>query len=147
MLLCNSYIGGLVGFLHELYELEAYFPDSATGDIKFEGAVVLSEGGTLIDCYSTGNVTGNSCVGGLVGYLEESLELLSTVSNSFWDIETSGQSISEGGTGKNTTEMQDITTFSDAGWNIIAVAINETNPTYIWNIVNDVTYPFLSWQS
>jgi hypothetical protein len=48
--------------------------------------------------------------------------------------------------GKNTTEMQDIATFSDAGWNIIAVALNETNPAYIWNIVNNVTHPFLSWQ-
>jgi hypothetical protein len=42
--------------------------------------------------------------------------------------------------------MQDITTFSVAGCNIIAVALNETNPTYIWNIVNNVTYPFLGWQ-
>ena len=45
-----------------------------------------------------------------------------TVSNSFWDIETSGQATSDGGTGKNTTEMQDIITFSGAGWNITAVA-------------------------
>jgi hypothetical protein len=69
-----------------------------------------------------------------------------TVSNSFWDVETSGQATSAGGMGKNTTEMQDIATFSDAGWNIIAVALNETNPAYIWNIVNNVTHPFLSWQ-
>jgi hypothetical protein len=43
--------------------------------------------------------------------------------------------------------MQDIATFSGAGWNIIAVALNQTNPTYIWNIVDHETYPFLSWQS
>jgi hypothetical protein len=48
--------------------------------------------------------------------------------------------------GKTTAQMQEFTTFSGAGWNIIAVALNETNPTYIWNIVNNVTYPFLSWQ-
>jgi len=71
-----------------------------------------------------------------------------TVSSSFWDIETSGQATSDGGTGKNTTEMQDIATFSLTGWNIIAVADpSMRNPTYIWNIVNGVTYPFLSWQS
>jgi hypothetical protein len=111
----SSYVGGLVGYLEEDYQLESYFPDSATADIKFEFAVGLSEG--------------------------------SIVSNSFWDTETSGQSASAGGVGKNTTEMQDITTFSVAGWNIIAVALNETNPAYIWNIVNNVTYPFLGWQS
>jgi hypothetical protein len=69
-----------------------------------------------------------------------------SVSNSFWDTETSGQATSDGGTGKTTAEMQDITTFSGTGWNITAVALNETNPAYIWNIVNNVTYPFLSSQ-
>jgi hypothetical protein len=87
-------------------------------------------------------VYGSIYVGGLVGR-----NWYSTVSNSFWDIETSGQSNSAGGTGKTTTEMQDIATFSGTGWNIITVALNETNPAYIWNIVNNVTYPFLSWQS
>jgi len=44
--------------------------------------------------------------------------------------------------------MQDIATFSGAVWNIIAVANPGTrNPSYTWNIVDDVTYPFLSWQS
>jgi hypothetical protein len=43
--------------------------------------------------------------------------------------------------------MQEIATFSGAGWNIINVALNETNPAYIWNIVDTETYPFLSWQS
>jgi hypothetical protein len=69
------------------------------------------------------------------------------VSDSFWDTETSGQATSDGGTGKTTAEMQDITTFSIAGWEIIAVALNETNPAHIWNIVNNVIYPFLGWQS
>jgi hypothetical protein len=43
--------------------------------------------------------------------------------------------------------MQDIATFSGAGWNIIAVANpNSRNPSYIWNIVTGQTYPFLSWE-
>jgi hypothetical protein len=61
-------------------------------------------------------------------------------------METSGQATSHGGTGKITEEMQDISTFSGAGWSIITVALNETNPAYTWNIVNNITYPFLSWQ-
>ncbi|GAG01401.1 unnamed protein product, partial [marine sediment metagenome] len=101
-----------------------------------------NEYGTVSNSYSTGSVTGENHVGGLVGLNEEG-----TVSNSFWDTETSGQSTSDGGTGKNTTKMKDIATFSGAAWDIIAVDPGSTNTTYIWNIVDTVTYPFLSWQS
>jgi hypothetical protein len=104
---------------------------------------VGANAGTVSKSYSTGSVTGYSSVGGLVGTNEGG-----TVSNSFWDTETSGQATSDGGTGKTTMEMKSIATFSDAGWNIIAVANpNTRNPAYIWNIVNGVTYPFLNWQS
>jgi len=91
--------------------------------------------------YSTGSVTGNTHVGGLVG------RNFGTVGNSFWDTQTSGQPTSSGGTGKTTVQMKDITTFSGAGWNIVAVANSSTrNIGYVWNIVDHVTYPFLSWQ-
>jgi hypothetical protein len=69
-----------------------------------------------------------------------------TASNSFWDIETSGQATSAGGTGKTTAEMKNIATFTGAMWDIVAVALDHRNPAHIWNIVNGVTYPFLSWQ-
>jgi hypothetical protein len=69
------------------------------------------------------------------------------VGNCFWDTEPSGQATSAGGTGKTTAELKNITTFTDAGWNITAVANAGTrNHSKIWNIVNGVTYPFLSWQ-
>jgi hypothetical protein len=43
--------------------------------------------------------------------------------------------------------MQDISTFTGAAWDIIAVANpGERNTSYIWNIVDGETYPFLSWQ-
>jgi hypothetical protein len=85
-------------------------------------------------------VTGLDYVGGLVGRNYQG-----TVSNSFWDTETSGQATSDGGTGKTTTEMQNTATFSGAGWNIVAVANpGDRNDSYIWNIVDDETYPFLN---
>ena len=171
----NDFIGGLVG-ANELLEgtvSNSYSTGSVTGE-EVVGSLVGRNYGTIADshsngnvtgewivgglvgtnvgnvtkCYSTGSVTDTSSVGGLVGEntFEEEPPLEGTVSNSFWDTETSGQATSDGGTGKNTTEMQDITTFSGAGWNIIAVAPGSTNTTYIWNIVNNVTYPFLSWQ-
>jgi hypothetical protein len=70
------------------------------------------------------------------------------VSKSFWDVETSGQTRSAGGTGKITTQMKNVATFSGAGWNIVAVANpGARSPSCIWNIVDGQTYPFLSWQS
>jgi hypothetical protein len=133
-------VGGLVG--ENLGTVSnSYSTSSVTGDVNVGGLVGINWG-TVSNSYSTGSVTGNSSVGGLVG-----LNHGGTVSNSFWDTETSGQATSAGGTGKTTAEMQDIATFSGAGWNIIAVASGKTNDAYTWNIVDDETYPFLSWQS
>jgi len=86
-------------------------------------------------------VTGDEHVGGLVG-----VNWVGTVSNSFWDTKSSGQAISAGGKGKTTAEMQDITTFLEAAWDIFAVAPDATNLAYTWNIVHEQTYPFLSWR-
>jgi hypothetical protein len=97
--------------------------------------------GSVTYSYATGRVTGSSQASGLVGYNQGS------ISNCLWDTETSGQTTSDGGTGKPTTQMQDIATFSGAEWNICAVAPGQTNPSYIWNIIDGKTYPFLSWQS
>jgi len=165
----NTSVGGLVGFGNGIVR-NCCSTGNVTGNWGVGGLAGSSAyGGSVTDCYSTGNVTGISAVGGLVGdncrgtvrksYSTGSVSgdedvgglvgynPYGTVSNSFWDIETSGQSYSWGGTGKNTTEMQDITTFSGAGWDITTVANPDTrNPAYIWNIVDDVTYPFLSWQ-
>jgi hypothetical protein len=58
------------------------------------------------------------------------------VSNSFWDVNTSGLSSSAGGVGKTTKEMRTKSTFTDAGWNF----------TDVWFIVENVTYPALRWQ-
>ncbi len=134
-------VGGLVGLSYQGDVSNSYSTGSVVGIERVGGFVGGNLEGTVSNSYSTGSVNGQRNVGGLVGMN------YATVRNSFWDTETSGQSTSAGGTGKNTTEMQDITTFSVVGWNIIAVGLNETNPAYTWNIVNNVTYPFLSWQS
>jgi hypothetical protein len=134
-------IGGLVGVIWFGTVSNSYSTGNVSGNTYVGGLVGASVYSTVGNSYSTGSVTGNSSVGGLVGYNIEH----GTVSNSFWDTETSGQSTSAGGIGKTTAEMQDIGTFTD--WDMIAVANPSTrNPSYIWNIVNDETYPFLSWQ-
>jgi len=131
-------VGGLVGASSGTVS-NSYSTGSVTGSTNV-GGLVGENVGTVSNSYSTGSVTGDSTVGGLVG------RNVDTVSDSFWDTLTSGQTNPDGGTGKTTAEMQNIATFSEAAWNIIAVTSGSTNPTYIWNIVDDDTYPFLSWQ-
>jgi len=128
-------VGGSVGTVSNSYATGSVIGNSSVGGlVGFNGI-----DGSVTNSYSTGSMTGDEHVGGLVGHD------MGTVSNSFWDIETSGQSNSAGGTGKAMAEMQDIATFSGAGWDIIAVAPGETNNAYTWNIIEGQTYPFLSW--
>ena len=137
----NDNVGGLVG-KNSGTASNSYSTGSVTGNDNVGGLVGRNDGtGTASNSYSTGSVTGNTHVGGLVG------RNAGIVSNSFWDTETSGMGVSAGGTGKTTAEMQDIATFSGAAWDITAVDPGETNPAYTWNIVDAVTYPFLSWES
>jgi len=132
--------GGLVGGSGGTVS-NSYASGNVTGGNIVGGLVGNNYYGTVSNSYSNGNVTGYSAVGGLVGAND------GTVTDSFWDTETSGQATSDGGTGENTTEMQDFTTFSGASWDIVAVANSSTRNTgYFWNIVDDATYPFLSWQ-
>jgi branched-chain amino acid transport system substrate-binding protein len=139
-------VGGLVGW-NEGTVSNSYSTGSVTGDWSVGGLVGCNywnawNPGTVSNSYSSGSVSSSQPeVGGLVGSAG------GTTGNSFWDIETSGQSTSHGGVGKTTAEMQTIATFSGAGWNIVVVADPDMrNPSYIWNIVDGLTYPFLSWQ-
>ena len=131
-------VGGLAG--HNSGNVSnSYSTGRVTGGWSV-GGLAGHNSGNVSNSYSTGRVTGNSYVGGLVGRNED------TVSNSFWDTQTSGQDTSDGGNGKTTEEMMDIDTFDGVGWDITTVDLGETNPTYTWNIVDEQTYPFLSWQ-
>ena len=135
----SSYVGGLVGYVWEGSVSDSYSTSSVTGSMGYVGGLVGEIWvGTVSDSYSSGNVAGNYSVGGLVGYNAHG-----TVSNSFWDTQTSGQATSDGGTGKNTTQMQDIATFSDAGWDIVLIGdyVDET-----WYIDDGNDYPRLGWQ-
>ena len=140
----DEHVGGLVGQNWHGTVSNSYSTGSVTGDMNVGGLVGWNwnpEEDAVTESYSNGNVTGYSDVGGLVGKND------GTVSDSFWDTETSGQATPDGGTGKTTAQMQDIATFLVAAWDIITVANPGTrNPSYIWNIVNGVTYPFLSWE-
>jgi hypothetical protein len=130
-------VGGLIGS-SRWRVTNSYSTGSVTGD-EWAGGLVGSNRGAVRNCYSTGNVAGPGYSGGLMGWNEGG-----TVSNSFWDIQASGQTASAGGTGKTTTEMHDMATFVAAGWDICAVARGEFNTASTWNIVPGEGYPFLS---
>jgi hypothetical protein len=119
----------------------SYSAGSAAGDYYVAGLVAVNFG-TVNKSYCTGNVTGHEYVGGLLA-----VNWGGNASSSFWDTDASGQATSAGGIGKTTAEMRDIATFLGAAWDISPVAPGVTNTAFIWNLVNEQTYPFLSWQS
>ena len=92
------------------------------------------------NCYSATSVLGGFQPGGLVGN-----DRGGEVRDSFWDIETSGRTLSFGGTGKTTAEMQMAGTFLDAGWDFVDEIENGTED--IWCICEEPGYPTLAGNS
>ncbi len=136
-------LGGLVGWNDSSSISNSYATDTVTGDKKHVGGLVgENSGGTIIDCYAIGAVSGpGPKIGGLVGIKIGG----GTTSNSFWDIDTSGQASSAGGTGKTTAQMQTASTFTDSGWDFVGESANGTED--IWRMcVDGVDYPRLTWQ-
>ena len=133
----NSTIGGLVGSNGGAVT-NSYSAGSVSGN-SYVGGLVGSnwQEGIVSKSYSTAKITGGTVrVGGLVGGNGGGI-----VTNSFWDVQTSGQATSDGGTGKATAEMKNIATFSEATWSIEVVDSGHT-----WHIIDGETYPFLSWE-
>ncbi|MFY4797240.1 GLUG motif-containing protein, partial [Aliarcobacter butzleri] len=61
-------VGGLVGYYSYGGTIEnSYFTGTVTGDTNIGGLVGFNGGGTIINSYFSGNVTGSSQVGGLSG--------------------------------------------------------------------------------
>jgi hypothetical protein len=138
----NKYVGGFVGYAYNSSTttsaniLNCYSRCTVSGTSSTIGGFVgYNYRPMVVNCYSTGTVSGSSRVGGLIGDNRSG-----TITNSFWDTQTSGQSGSDGGTGKTTAEMKTQSTFTDAGWDF-------TTP--IWKIdgTNNDGYPYLGWES
>jgi hypothetical protein len=134
----NIYVGGLVGEGYRGAITDSYSTCIVSGDQHVGGLVGLKNRGTITNCYSKGSVTGTANVGGLVGR-----KWKAEVNNSFWDIETSGQDWSDGGTGLPTDQMQMAGTFTDAGWDFVGVTFNGIED--IWFIPRQ-DYPHLWWE-
>ena len=99
------------------------------GTAKAAGFVQKNDtDGSIEDSYSTGVPTGASGTG---GFCETNND---TITDCFWDTETSGTAVSDGGMGKTTAEMKTKSTFTDADWDFIV----------IWGILSTINdgYPF-----
>lgn len=129
--------GGLIGFAANPEISNSYSTGNVTGaaDIGgFIGQIYVFLSGTIVNSYSTGAVSGSSATGGFVG----SITGTSSITNSFWDTQTSGKSTSAGtATGKTTTQMKTQATFT--GWDFV---------TPVWKIAENKNngYPYLEWQ-
>jgi hypothetical protein len=122
-------VGGLIGF-NEGKVVSCYTRGKVSGTRNI-GGLVGHNNAILQWCYSIGPVTGESCVGGLVGYTDK-FDTDLYIFSCFWDIETSGQAVSAGGTGKRTPEMMDPFTFVEWG--------------HEWRIQGGRDYPHLDWE-
>jgi hypothetical protein len=174
----SNFVGGLVGLHGSGASGEGLISNSySTGTVSgyfYVGGLVGGRTGTINNSYSKANVSGTEYVGGLVGFGTPYYGIFNSystgtvsghsthvggligiqisgglVSNSFWDINSSGQTTSAGGTGKTTSEMKTITIFSDASWDIEKIEdwsnniwFMGTSPTYS----DEETYPLLWWE-
>ncbi len=140
----QGYAGGLIGKTDHSTLDNCY----ATGTVTIPGIPLYAAGlvaynglTNISKCYSTGLVAASNFLGGAVGGLLAFNN--STVSNSFWDVQTSGKSTSAGGTGKTTTQMKTLTTFTNAGWDFYGESVNGSEDHWDMNVSINSGYPYL----
>ena len=147
----GSRVGGLVGSSNAGSIASSYSTAYVSGTSNFGGLLGYRYNGSVTDSYSTGRVvrsTGSATtIGGLIG--GERATASGTVSNSYWDTSTSGQTTSAGGSGvvgKTTRQLQSVTSYTGiyANWNanLDGVTGND-NP---WTFGNKMQYPMLDYK-
>jgi|GEM_PF-729325 len=139
----SMFTGGLVGYNYNSSSIDNSYSRSNVTSSSYYGGGLVGQNITasVTNSYSTGTVTGELAnIGGFIGYNN------STVSNCFWDTQTSGLTKTSGGTGKTTAEMKAIATFTNAGWDFTGETTNGTNDYWNINTISNDGYPYLSWQ-
>lgn len=123
------YIGGFIGFAMVITGTNNYSFGSVTGDDGVGGFIGGARDNILEKNYSAVVVSGNKNQGGFFG----SDGMNNTYLECFWDVDRSGQNNyqAEGIIGLSTELMKTANTFNK--WNLID----------IWNIEENITYPYL----
>jgi len=135
----GNIIGGLVGFYHGGSISNCYSNGAVTGNSGIGGLVGYNWIARVSNCYSIGAVVGNDHAGGLIGW-----SYYAGAPRSFWDVETSGQTASDRGTGLTTAEMMTAAAFLEAGWDFVGEVENGVED--VWWIDEGVDYPRLWWE-
>jgi filamentous hemagglutinin family protein len=104
----TSEVGGLIGRNRAASVTDAYATGAVTGTGSAIGGLIGStvQGTTLTNAYASGRVTGT---GGLVGSVDGSG---ATVTNSYWDMDSTGQASSAAGTGIDSTNARTQATYA-----------------------------------
>jgi len=129
----NMNIGGLVGDNSWGKIVDSYAAGKVSGNDVVGGLAGGSDSAEIWTSYSYGEVTGSTNTGGFVGSGSSA-----TIVNSFYDTEKSGLSISEGGAGLITAQMQSQSSYE-------ADAVNAWDFAATWGIdpVMNGGYPYL----
>lgn len=153
-------VGGLVG---ESDILSIVRDSYSRGDVTGVGEEQASIGGgigssyaedsVIENIYATGKVSADGeGVGGLIGNDGNGISGV----NSFWDKQTTEKNTSDGGTGKTTDEMKNVSTFTntataglDEPWDFVGNPNNDEGEDDIWSIDANANngYPCLTWQA
>ena len=146
----NSRIGGLVGSNNAGSIASSYSTAYVSGPSQIGGLLGYRHNGSVTNSYSTGRVARSSgtatSIGGLIG--DSRATASGTVSNSYWDTSTSGQTTSAGGsgvTGKTTRQLQTPTGYTGiyANWNTNLDGVTGNDDP--WTFGNKMQYPMLDY--
>ena len=151
-------VGGLVGYNVRGTISSSYSTAYVSGGSNVGGlvGVQLQSSSSITNSYSTGRVSRSSgsatTIGGLMGRVGAG-----SVTNSYWDTSTSGQSTSAGGSGvvgKTTRQLQTVTDYTAgsiyANWNIDLDNADSDNDATTgkddpWAFGNKMQYPMLDY--
>ena len=158
----NNYVGGLIGNVSNAPTItNCYATGTVTGTNSvggFAGSVEGAFGSLIISkCYSSGNVVCSGTSKG--GFIATNINYpngtgTGTISNCFWNTETSGLAngfFTNTGTitsltGVTSAQMKTQSTFTNAGWDYKYETTNGTDNNWVqYDYVNS-GYPSLTWQ-
>ncbi|XPV82597.1 MAG: MBG domain-containing protein [Halarcobacter sp.] len=129
----NYYVGGLIGYNYDNSSISnSYTSGSVSGNYYVGGLVGYNGYSTISNSYTSGSVSSESgsYVGGLVG------ENYGTITNSFWDIDTTGQTNSSGGGTGIHSSTDTIDAFTKSTY-------KDFDFTNTWFMIDGETRPFL----
>jgi hypothetical protein len=133
----NNYVGGLIGWSESSTTSNCYSSGAASGK-NVGGLIGIAKSCSLKNCYSSETVSG-STTNGLIGQIQIS----SSISSCFYN---SSLSSSDNGTGKTTAELQELSTFTNAGWDFSGESTNGSIDKWAMSSSINNGLPCFSWQ-